>query len=245
MPDALLTWALTVYCAFHVLGRSDLLRRPREWAQRRLPRKLTYPLTCAFCFAFWCGLALTAAASLYMGTPILSATILFAVPIFNMVLDLAVRALLKANEPPMLAVTTATASADNSCRFGPVSIPSVWTALSPQSQVTLTYLNPSLPQYDGHLPYGWEMHKAEGDSIARPRCPSLIGRRIRIMEGGGSWAGQEGVIEDGYRDGDDCSGTWGDLKYRVRRDCEKPSDGSPSVPAKHCLLLPAPPTSAA
>lgn len=122
MPDALLTWALTVYCAFHVLGRSDILRRPREWAQQHLPRKLTYPLTCAFCFAFWCGLALTAVASLYTGTLILSASILFAAPVFNMVLDLAVRALLKVNEPPLLTVTT----------------PSVWTGPSYQPDISWT-----------------------------------------------------------------------------------------------------------
>lgn len=212
MLDQLLTYALTVYLAYHVVSRSELLRRPREWAKAKLPAKLVYPLGCALCWTWWCGLALTAGIWIGTGTLLLSATVLFAAPVFNMVLDLAVRALLKANEPPQFTISTT--GCDNSFK-GPVSIPTVWSNLGPPSPPSWVQTTWSLGPYPD------------------PQ-PSHVGRRARVVRGHWSFKGKEGLITRHRICDDDCAGTFRKVVYDIEGVASK-------VEADDCDLIDTPP----
>ncbi len=96
MLEALLIYSLACYMVYHVVGQSDLLAKPRAWVLRTLPGWLTYPLSCALCFTFW--LTLAGNLSGFVQTDLI---VLFAAPVVNMVLDLVVRWLVRANEPPV------------------------------------------------------------------------------------------------------------------------------------------------
>ncbi len=219
MLDHLLTYALTVYLSYHVASRSELLRRPREWARAHLPRKLTYPLQCSLCWSWWCGLAITVALWLSSGILMLSASILFAAPVFNMVLDLAVRALIKANEPQALALSSNTASGcNNSSGAAVVSIPTMWSQWGTTPGTT--------PVYTSFGPYP--------DPV-----PSHVGRRARVVRGHWDCRGKEGVIIRHFVDNDDCSGTF-------QKECYDIPGAYFKVAAADCDLLdePLPPSTA-
>lgn len=94
--EELIIYALAVYALFHVAARSDLLTRPRAWVVRTLPGWLTYPLGCAFCFAWWSTWVLG-----ILGIASLNVVTLCAAPVVNLILDLVVCALRRANEPPV------------------------------------------------------------------------------------------------------------------------------------------------
>ncbi len=97
MLEALLIYSLACYMVYHVVGQSDLLSKPRAWVLRTFPGWLTYPLSCSLCFTFW----LTLMGNLF-GFVQMDLVVLFAAPVVNMVLDLIVRALIRANEPPVM-----------------------------------------------------------------------------------------------------------------------------------------------
>ncbi len=99
MLVAVILYSLAVYFAFHLASRADILAKPRAWVFRKLPSWLVYPLTCAFCFTFW----LTLGSNL-LGFIATDLIVLLAAPVVNMVLDLIVRALIRANEPPLVKV---------------------------------------------------------------------------------------------------------------------------------------------
>ncbi len=102
--ESLILYALAVYFLFHVAARSDLLTRPRAWVTRTLPGWLTYPLGCAFCFTWWSTWVLG-----ILGITSLNVVTLCAAPVVNLILDLVVCGLRRANEPPVIASSTTTA----------------------------------------------------------------------------------------------------------------------------------------
>lgn len=225
MLDTLIVHTLACYALYHIASRSDVLRRPRQWVLRTLPGSLTYPLNCAFCWTVWLGLLTTVALWLGTGMLILSPTILLAAPALNLVTDLVVKWLLKALEPPLLCVpqysttsggTQATITLGSTPNQGSISIPTVWTPGLNQPQGTTYTWDASIPgtpnfalgPWSGPLPEGWELTLE-----SRPICPRLVGRRVSF-----SWGPRKGIIEKGYRDDDDCSGSWGQLKIRIKGD---------------------------
>ncbi len=109
MIDALIIYALSCYMVYYVVGQSDLLATPRAWVLRTLPGWLTYPLSCSLCFTFWLSLALTLTGVVYMG-----ALTLLAAPVVNLLLDMGVKALIRANEPPVIAEGKTITSGDQS-----------------------------------------------------------------------------------------------------------------------------------
>lgn len=100
--ETLIFPALFIYFIFHVLTRSDLCAPARALAKPFAPQWLIYVFGCALCFSFWSGVAYTIWTVVTTGLLIFFPILLFAVPVFNMVLDLVVKALIRANEPPTL-----------------------------------------------------------------------------------------------------------------------------------------------
>jgi len=239
MLATLLIYSAAVYLLFYLLNYSSLGGPVR----RHLPRRLAALTQCSLCWTWWVGVGLTLLGWVWHGVLVLDIMPLMAAPVVNLLVDLWVKERLAAVKPPPIPQMTQW-DATSSSGMGQVFVPSVWSNLGSTLSTTSSWTgwtSPTLPQYTGHLPYGWEMIKEEGDAMYRPRCPKLIGRRVRIV--GGSWAGMEGVILDGFRNGDDCSGTWGDLHYHVRRDCDVGKEFV-NMPAKDCLLLDEPPAAA-
>jgi len=130
MIDELFIYALSVYALFHVAGRSDLFAKPRNWALRSLPGYLTYPLSCAFCFTIWTGIAFTGLVWLVTGYLSLSHLTLLAAPATNLIVDLVVRVLLKRADPAPVLLTGSPASQQNSLTFTVNANPSIWTVPS-------------------------------------------------------------------------------------------------------------------
>jgi hypothetical protein len=52
--------------------------------------------------------------------------------------------------------------------------------------------------------------------------------------------GQTGTIEYGFRNGDDCSGAFGELMYRLVWDAGQTRDRHGDVPVKSCTFLDGP-----
>jgi len=241
MLATLLIYSSAVYLLFYLLNYSSLGGPVR----RHLPRRLAALTQCSLCWTWWVGVGLTLLGWVWHGVLVLDIMPLMAAPVVNLLVDLWVKERLAVAKPPPLPAAQWGTTASGSSGGIQVFVPSVWSNLGSTLSTTSSWTgwtSPTLPQYTGHLPYGWEMIKEEGDALYRPKCPKLVGRRVRIV--GGSWAGMEGIIEDGYRDGDDCAGTWGDLCYRLRGEGDPVSAGSIKVPAKDCLLLDEPPAAA-
>ena len=99
MLDQLLFYSLAVYLVFHVINRSSILESTREWGRKVCPRWVGQLLSCALCFTFWIGVLWTAWLRISTGDIIISVSTLLAAPVVNLVLDLVVNVLLKANAP--------------------------------------------------------------------------------------------------------------------------------------------------
>lgn len=97
----LLVYCLALYMVYHVLTRGNILARPRRWAAKRAPKWLLYIGGCPLCFTWWVTLALWVigvAGSIWL---------VLAAPTVVMIIDGVVRALRRANEPPVICTTTA------------------------------------------------------------------------------------------------------------------------------------------
>lgn len=101
MIDLLLTYCLCVYLLFHVWNRSDLTHKARNWMARHAPGWFTYATSCALCATWWISLTLWVFG--IMGLGIIT---VLAAPVINLVLDLVVRTLIRANEPPLICVSS-------------------------------------------------------------------------------------------------------------------------------------------
>lgn len=225
MLSFLIVYALIIYWLFHVIARSDILAHPRAWVLRTLPAKLTYPLSCSFCFTIWTGILLTVT-----GVVGFSPTVLFAAPVVNLVLDLCVRAFIRANEPsvlltPLASETTTSSSCtgntwsgtmmwatSNSAPVGtPINIPTMCVpteAISP---------NPVYP----------EPH------------PSHVGCRVRVISGTTPDArhlGKVGIVRRHYTDNSDSTINFRPFRYDIAFDNE---DGfiTTKILVADCLLL--------
>lgn len=97
--EAIIAYSLFVYFWYHLLGKSDILARPRARVIALVGPHLSYPLSCGFCFTFWSGLALLVS-PVYV--PVGALAMLFVAPVLNLVLDLVVRKMRQDAEPPVL-----------------------------------------------------------------------------------------------------------------------------------------------
>ncbi len=214
MIEQLIIFSLSVYWLFHVLSRSDILAKPRELAARHAPKWLTYIFHCAFCFTWWVAIGLTLAQWVMSGWMVINLVIIFGAPVVNMMLDLVVKALIRANEPPPIGEGKILTGCDHKITMKTRQNVMSGVAQTPIIAGQLVYCNPRFDPWQGSLPEGWEMINPYGTGDV-PGCPKLIGSKVRFPW---SYDEKSGVIEEGYRDGDDCSGTWGQLKYRIRGD---------------------------
>ncbi len=100
--ETLIFPALFIYFLYHVLTRSDLCAPARAWGRLFAPQWLVYIWHCPLCFSFWTSVGYTLWTMVTTGFLIFFPILLFAVPVFNMVLDLVVKALIRVNEPPVI-----------------------------------------------------------------------------------------------------------------------------------------------
>ncbi len=96
MLESIILYVLSIYFAFHVLSRSDLLARPRDYILRSFPKWLTYPLGCCFCFTFWVGVAYGIGIAVSTGVIMFSVLQLLVAPVLGYLLDLCVQVLIRA-----------------------------------------------------------------------------------------------------------------------------------------------------
>ena len=94
MFESFLFYILSVYFVYHVLSRSEILDRPRNYFLKSFPWWVTKPLTCAFCMAFWSGILMGVGILLTSGVIVVSTINLMAAPVAVFVLDLVVQKLL-------------------------------------------------------------------------------------------------------------------------------------------------------
>lgn len=186
--EALILWTLGVYFLFHVLARADLLARPRNWLVKVLPTWMTYPLGCAFCFSWWTAVFTTALVLVTSGWFILDLARLLAAPVINLIVDLCVRALMRANEPPLIEVKPSVQEGDRTVRS---------TASSNVHAFDWTRADILMSRPGGLY--------LNADKLPNP---THVGRRARSHD-------QEGVITHHYIDLDDCSGTYTQAVYRI------------------------------
>ncbi len=242
MIDTLIIYALSCYMVYYVVGQSDLLAAPRAWVSRKLPGWLTYPLSCSLCFSFWLTLVFG-----LLGVVSIDALTLLAAPVVNLVLDMVVKRLAnQPNEQKNKAILDLCASWGGNSQWRDAVTKEAIAALRagemaangdgvkiPESDPWWKTLGGTKPPFYGWklaplplpLPEGWEASNMHGYV-----CPTLHGRRVRTTY----FNGQVGIIEDGCRNGDDCSGTFGDLLYRLRSEDGKPIG---HVPIKTCTFL--------
>lgn len=100
--DFLIIAALIIYFTYHVASRSDIFKDLRDWARCSLPKWMTYPLSCCFCWTFHCCWVSTLLAWFWTGYLSLSIGYLLAIPVINLVLDLVVQHLIRLNSPPII-----------------------------------------------------------------------------------------------------------------------------------------------
>lgn len=100
--DFLIIAALIIYATYHVASRSDIFKDLRDWARCSLPKWMTYPLSCCFCWTVHCCWISTLLAWFWTGYLSLSIGYLLAVPVINLVLDLVVQHLIRLNSPPVI-----------------------------------------------------------------------------------------------------------------------------------------------
>jgi len=101
----LVVYVLSAAFLFHVWARSDLTKVPREWVMRVSPGWVKYMMQCPLCLAFHAGWLGTVGYWLATGVVLFAPVILFAAPMAVLMVDLALRALIRANEPPLLEVS--------------------------------------------------------------------------------------------------------------------------------------------
>lgn len=131
--EGLIYFAIAVYFLFHLVSKSDLLARPREWLVKTLGPTLSYPLSCVFCWSWW--LTLITAVFANPGFPLPIVTVTF-VPVFNLVLDSLITKL-KAD------VEKSSVTINDSDRFAPIV------------QTYTFATEPSSPWYPKPLGEGW------------------------------------------------------------------------------------------
>ncbi len=262
MLDAVILYSLAIYMVFHVASRSDILAKPRGWVLRTLPGWLVYPLSCGLCFTFW----LTLVGNL-LGFVRVDLIVLFAAPVVNMVLDLVVRALIRANEPPVCLPAMLESRSLYAVCGGPVTAGQVAKIengyIFPTTPVngdgvkvipndpwwkTLGGIQPPVPYaVDESPPEGWEQVNRDSSlyrtsGIVRWWPGKLVGRKVRVVTG--ARAGQIGTIDNGdgpamFRSGMDVT-PW---TYFIKPDVpvvegpDDPHDGRIKVLARDCILL--------
>ncbi len=206
MLEAILLWCLATYFWFHVLSRADILNTPRAWVLRTLPNWLTYPLGCVFCFTWWVTLIVNV-----LGIVEVDLIVLFAAPVVNMALDLIVRALIRANEPPVMGKGKTLTSGDQSITTWTGSTVVAVRAASDMRAGDLVQVVPygdgvKIPESMRYLaahnatPDGWEhtnrdSSRYQTSGVVRWWPGKLIGRRVRVKQIGAAEA--EGKIVDG------------------------------------------------
>jgi hypothetical protein len=109
--EGLIFFAIYIYFWFHLIGRSDIAKVPREWLKKTLGPTLSYPLDCAFCASFWVTLATWILATPTFLNPFVALTF---VPVFNMVLDLIVQRLKDDSEDSLEIEQESTSDIQNS-----------------------------------------------------------------------------------------------------------------------------------
>lgn len=239
MLEATLLYALALYLVFHVASRAEILSKPRGWVLRVCPGWLTYPLGCALCFSWWLALVLNV-----LDIVPVSLMVFLAVPVVNMVLDLMVRALIRANEPPVLGEGKTIwegSTGISTWRASNVVVGVAGTPLEAGQMVQINnWMTPPPPPWTGPLPEGWATWTTgEGPYATTFGCTPLHGRRVRTTY----FDGKTGTIMSGFRNGDDCSGSFGGLMYRLRWDPGQTWHGAPfadpqgDVPVKSCTFL--------
>lgn len=196
---------------YHVLSRADILAKPRTWVLRTFPGWLTYPLSCSLCFTFWTSVALG-----ILGIVPLGVVTLLVAPVINLVLDLVVKALIRANEPPVIGEGKTVTQGDMSIsnwRFGSMQYPRVdrvvgtaGQTIAPGEMVTVNF------------------YPFRDETLNRPE---LIGRYVRRHSDG-----LVGPIREVFRCGDDCAGTFGQVCYHVAVD-----GGTTKIAESDCTIL--------
>ncbi len=248
MLEALLIYALCCYLVYHVLARSDLLAKPRAWAFRSLSGWLTYPLTCALCATWWLGVAGSVVG--FISAPF---WMLLAAPVVNMVLDLIVRLLIRANEPPVMGEGSTGIS---TWRAPSVFVGTAATSVSAGQMVQVAHGDgvqiPESMRYahwptNERAPDGWEQVNRDSSlyrtsGLIRWWPGKLVGRKVRVVMG--PRAGATGTIDNGEGPAVFVSGAnitpW---TYFVKPDmplvrrAEDPSDGRIKVLARDCVVI--------
>lgn len=211
--EAMILYAVFVYFWFHLVGRSDILAKPRAWFIGTVGPKISYPLECAFCWTWWLGLILSIL-PISFGVPVMA--ILFVAPVINLVLDLAIRKLRMDAEPPVLVPKSKIDVSDflAQCRQDDIEVTLSKKLVQPTNHFELFHCNPRHPNSE-KLPE-----------------PSHIGRKFRIKG-----LSEVHTVLDQWIDGDDCSGSFGSLKYGYRTDVG-PKNTSCAATATNCELLP-------
>lgn len=261
--ETLIFPALFVYFLYHVLTRSDLCAPARAWAKPFAPQWLVYIASCPLCFSFWAGVGYTIWTVVTTGFLIFFPILLLAVPVFNMVLDLVVKALIRANEPPVIGEGKTVTEGDRSISTWRGQNVVYCTAATPlqAGQMVSIVAPPStadgvkIPESSrfAHLPVneaapdGWEQVNRDSSlyrtsGVFRWWPGKLVGRKVRIVEG--PRTGQTGTIDNGdgpavFRSGMDVT-PW---SYFVKPDValvpgpDDPHDGRIKVLARDCVLL--------
>lgn len=192
MLDHLIVFALSVYWLYHLLTRSDLTATLRAWVLSWAPGWLAYIGTCVFCFTFHVALLLT-----LLGVINASIVALCAAPVVNMVLDMVVRWLIRANEPPVMGEGQTVTQGDQSITTwrAPNVIVGTLAAPAVAGQMAQVYLGDTTPPDPDWRGIQW------GLGGVWP-WPKDIGRRVRAHSdaidprGAGKIGGLTGVIRE-------------------------------------------------
>ncbi len=212
------------------------------------PKWISYLTQCPFCVTFHLSWVLW----IVVGLPLYVA---FTAPVLNMVLDLIVRALVRANEPPVVLPAVLSSTLDQGhLRWGTAT-----TAFQAGQIVQVAHGDgvqiPDSMRYahwpaNERAPDGWEQINRDSSlyrtsGLLRWWPGKLVGRKVRVVTG--PRAGQTGTIDNGegpavFRSGMDVT-PW---TYLVKPDVavvkgpEDPHDGRIKVLARDCILLDAP-----
>lgn len=89
----MILWTLSLFFSFYLLNYADITRPFARWIKWQLGPKLSYPLSCAFCWPFWVTLLG------YLVYPDWSFWTVLAVPVIHLFIDLAYQRL-SGNCPP-------------------------------------------------------------------------------------------------------------------------------------------------
>lgn len=211
MIESIVIWSLLTYFVFHVVSRSDLCAKPRAWAFRTLPGWLSYPITCPLCFTFHASWLASLLVFMWSGVLLVNLAMWFGAPVINMVVDLCVRVLRRADEPPLIEVKPpgpgvgVVGEASHAQPFD-------WAAIGRE------WHSPGIPHWSKPLP-----------------SPTHEGYRIRVgyNQYTADTQGKEGTVTRHFIDSDDCANDYGYQVYEANGD-----DGTHfRVRAEYCILL--------